>query len=72
MGDGRLIHLQIIADLSDILFSLKQIIKDLDAGGIGEHLEQFRQIDQFLFGDIFQFRIGLHMRISFLDSILNI
>ena len=29
MGDGRLIHLQVIADLSDILFSLKQIIKDL-------------------------------------------
>ena len=52
MRNGGLIHFQIIADLSNILLTLKKLVKDLDAGGISEDLEKLRKVAKLIFRNI--------------------
>ena len=53
MRYGGLIHLDVFTYLTDVLFSVKEIVKDLDACGIREHLEELRQLEKLLFAQIF-------------------
>ena len=44
VGDGRLAHVQKLGDVTHAHLRRKEDIEDLDAGGVGEELEELRQV----------------------------